>query len=76
MLSKHRRDTLLRMIGLFGIDDTYEILLERKSTYPYNKLFAEMIGNKDTLRKEAYDYLLRFKLNATKYNEGDYESDK
>ena len=75
-LSKQRRNTLLRMIGLFGIDDTYEILLERKSKYPYDKLFAEMAGNQDTLRKEAYDYLLRFKLNATKYKEGDYESAK
>ena len=71
-LSNTRRNTLLRMIALFGIDETYNIILERKSQYPFDALYGEMIGNHDQLRKEAYDYILRFKLNATQYKEGDY----
>ena len=75
-LSTQRRNTLLRMIALFGVDGVKDILLERKTTYPYDKLFQELYGNEDTLRKEAYDYLLRFKLNLKQYKEGEYDAEQ
>tara|TARA_Y100001963_G_scaffold68502_1_gene95450 strand:- start:1247 stop:1438 length:192 start_codon:yes stop_codon:yes gene_type:complete len=63
------------MISLFGVHEVYNILLERRNTYPFDTLFDELYDNKETLTKEAYDYLLRFKLNATQYKEGEYENE-